>query len=68
MKHILLAVIGMTPQVITETLFAIHQQRRRIDAIHVITTRHGKEAINANLLSLNGGQFYRYCQDYGIDP
>ncbi|MBN1292946.1 MAG: TIGR02584 family CRISPR-associated protein [Candidatus Latescibacteria bacterium] len=68
MKNILLAVIGLSPQVITETLFALHQQRRRIDAIHVITTRKGKEAINAILLAPNGGQYYRYCADYGIDP
>lgn len=68
MKHILLAVIGLTPQVITETICAMHQQRRRIDAIHVITTRQGKEAISAMLLAPNGGQYYRYCNDYGIDP
>lgn len=68
MKNILLAVIGLSPQVITETLFALHQQLRRIDAIHVITTRKGKEKINAMLLAPNGGHYYRYCADYNIDP
>jgi len=68
MKHILLAVIGLTPQVITETLFALHQEKRLIDAIHVITTRQGKEVINAMLLAPNDGHYYRYCDDYGIDP
>jgi CRISPR-associated protein Csx14 len=67
MKNILLAVIGLTPQVITETLFAIHQQHRWINAIHVITTRQGKEAINAKLLAPKDGYYYRYCADYGID-
>ena len=43
MKNILLAVTGLSPQVITETLYALHQINRRVDAIHVITTRDGKE-------------------------
>ncbi len=68
MKAILLAVSGMTPQVITETLYALHQEQRRIDAIHVITTRRGKEMINAHLLSPADGQYRRYLNDYGIDP
>ena len=68
MKSILLAVVGLTPQVITETLFALHQQGRRVDAIHVITTREGKEGINARLLSSGDGYYYRYLKEYGIDP
>ncbi|MDY0043908.1 MAG: CRISPR-associated ring nuclease Csm6 [Syntrophales bacterium] len=68
MKSILLAVSGMTPQVITETLYALHQEQRRIDAIHVITTRRGKEMINAHLLSTVDGQYQRYLDDYGINP
>ncbi|MFB3926224.1 MAG: CRISPR-associated ring nuclease [Syntrophales bacterium] len=47
MKNILLAVVGLSPQVITEILFALHQQDRKVDAIHIITTRKGKEQINA---------------------
>lgn len=47
MKNILLAVCGLTPQVITETLYALHQDQRKVDAIHVITTRNGKEKIYA---------------------
>ena len=45
MKNILLAVVGLSPQVVTETLYALHQQGRGVDAIHLITTREGKEAI-----------------------
>ena len=33
MKTILLAVTGLSPQVITETLYALHQQNRKVDAI-----------------------------------
>jgi CRISPR-associated protein Csx14 len=68
MKNILLAVVGLSPQVITETLFAIHQQRRRIDAVHVITTRQGKEKINADLLSTKDGRYYQYFNEYDINP
>lgn len=68
MKSIMLAVAGMTPQVITETLYALHQEQRHIDAIHIITTRKGKEMINAHLLSPIDGQYHRYLRDYGIDP
>jgi CRISPR-associated protein Csx14 len=68
MKNILLAVVGLSPQVITETLFALHQQGRKTDEIHVITTRRGKEQINAHLLSRKDGMYYSYLRDYGIDP
>lgn len=68
MKNILLAVVGLTPQVITETLFSLHQQNKHIDTIHIITTRRGKEIINANLLSPTDGKYYEYLREYEIDP
>lgn len=40
MKHILLIVTGASPQALTETLFAIHQQGKQFpDEIFVITTK-----------------------------
>jgi CRISPR-associated protein (TIGR02584 family) len=68
MKNILLAVVGTTPQVITETLYALHKEGRQVDAIYVITTRMGKETINAHLLPARDGQFRRYLREYNIDP
>jgi CRISPR-associated protein (TIGR02584 family) len=67
MKNILLAVVGLSPQVITETLFALHQQGRKVDAVHIITTRQGKEQINAHLLSPKDGRYYQYLRDYELD-
>lgn len=67
MKNVLLAVTGLSPQVITETLYALHQDNRRVDAIHVITTRDGKEKIYAELLSGNEGHYYRYLSEYDLD-
>lgn len=67
MRNILLAVVGLSPQVLTETLFALHQSGQRVDEIHVITTREGKERIYAELLAGGTGHFYRYLDEYGID-
>ncbi len=67
MKNILLAVVGLSPQVITETLYALHQSGREVNAVHVITTRQGKEKINAHLLSPRDGRYYQYLREYGID-
>jgi len=67
-KNVLIAVVGLSPQVITETLFALHQQQKSVRAIHIITTRQGKEKINAHLLSPTDGKYYQYLKEYGIDP
>jgi len=67
MKNILLAVCGLSPQVITETLYALYQNYKEIDAIHIITTRDGKEKIFAQLLSGNEGYYHKFLNDYGID-
>ncbi len=68
MKNILLAVTGLSPQVITETLYALHQNNRKIDSVHVITTRDGKEKIYAELIDRGEGYFYRYLSEYDIYP
>ena len=67
MKNILLAVTGLSPQVITETLYALHQNSRDVDAIHVITTRDGKDMIYSGLLGGKNGQYFRYLEEYGIN-
>lgn len=68
MKNILLAVTGLSPQVITETLYALHQNNRKVDGIHVITTRDGKERIYADLLAGKSGYYFKYLEEYGIEP
>lgn len=66
MKTVLLAVCGLSPQVITETLFALHQQSRQIDAIRVLTTRAGKDACLAGLFRAGDGHYHRYLDEYGL--
>ena len=68
MKTILLAVTGLSPQVITETLYALHQSNRHVDAIHVITTRDGKEKIYTGLFGGKQGHYYNYLEEYNIQP
>lgn len=67
MKRILLAICGLSPQVITETLYALHQEGRMPHGIRVITTRSGKEALYANLLSGDDGPYQRFLRHYGIE-
>lgn len=57
MKTVLLSVIGLNPQVLTETLYAINTQGSKVDEIHIITTRSGKERVYATLLSPKDGMF-----------
>ena len=68
-RHILLCVAGLTPQIITETLYALTQQRgERVDEIRVITTLGGRDRIRQALLDSPHGKFFAFCRDYHIDP
>jgi len=68
MSNILLAIAGLSPQVITETLYALHQEGIRVDEIHVITTRVGHDCLNNRLFAAADGKYYRYLEEYAIDP
>ncbi len=52
MKNILICVAGATPQVITETIYALSQKSPpvHIDELHVITTAYGKKLITERLI------------------
>lgn len=54
-QHVLLAVSGMTPQIITETLYGIYRQdpTKLPQRIEVITTQDGRERLINNLLGKN---------------
>jgi CRISPR-associated protein Csx14 len=70
-REILVAVTGLTPQVITETLYFFIQKRKpaiNISEIYAITTKPGKELILELLLDEKKGAFYSFCREYGIDP
>ena len=66
-RDILLSITGMTPQVVTETLYAIYKQEpdRFPEEIYIITTKRGAEKIRTTLLG-DGGMLNRFCSEYGL--
>jgi CRISPR-associated protein (TIGR02584 family) len=73
-RRILLAVTGMSPQVVTETLWALAVQQRPAfvpTELHVATTETGAERIRHQLLAEgtnDGGFFHRLREDYDLPP
>lgn len=67
-ENVLVCVAGTTPQIVTETLFALRQKGVNVDTIMVITTLAGKAKIDSRLLDNGNGALFCYCRDYGIDP
>ncbi len=72
-KRIVLAVTGLSPQVVTETLYALAvcQSPPFVPTeVHLITTSDGAERARLTLLSRDPGWFHRLCREYrltGID-
>ncbi len=67
-RRILLAVSGMSPQIITETLFSLLHRKDASwlpDEIHLITTSDGREQVCLQLLG-EQGHFTRFLQDFKI--
>lgn len=62
-RKILIAVTGMSPQIVTETLYALITQKKWLpDEVHVLTTGVGAENIRSALF--DNGHFVRFCADY----
>jgi CRISPR-associated protein Csx14 len=61
-------VVGSTPQIVTETVFALSQRNPPVypDEINVITTTTGKTKLEDALV--NKGILARLCEDFGIPP
>lgn len=70
MRHVLLCVTGLTPQVVTETVFALHDSHpdQFPEEVHVVTTADGAERIRLALLSADPGWFARMRAEYGMPP
>lgn len=68
-RRILLAVSGLSPQIVTETIYALAAQA---DApfvpteVHLITTREGANRAELSLLSDDLGWFHKLCADYHL--
>ncbi|MDN3651347.1 CRISPR-associated ring nuclease Csm6 [Thalassotalea ponticola] len=66
MKHALLAVTGLSPQVVTETLYALHKQGQHIDEIYIITTREGKKRARLGLIT--DAYLQQLLNEYQMSP
>lgn len=70
-RRILVAVTGLSPQIVTETLYglAVASPYPFVPTeIHLITTRGGAEKARLGLLSAEPGWFHRLRQDYALPP
>ena len=68
-RRVLLAVTGLTPQIVTETLYAlaVAQTEPWIPTeIRLITTSEGAQRARLSLLDPKEGQFHALCRDYGL--
>jgi CRISPR-associated protein (TIGR02584 family) len=68
-RRILLAVTGLSPQIVTETLYAlaVNTQDPWVPTeVHLVTTAEGAERARHSLLSAEPGWFARLIGDYGL--
>lgn len=68
-KKILLCVTGLSPQIITETLYALAVGNKKPwipDEIHVITTNEGAERIQLTLFDENPGWFSKLVKEINL--
>ncbi len=68
-RRLLLAVAGLTPQILTETLYALAVQRKPSfvpTEVRLITTEEGAQRAQLSLLHPDAGHFQRLCADYGL--
>ena len=68
-RRILLVVTGLSPQVVTETLYALSvagQPAWIPHEIHLITTAQGAQRARLALLSEEPAWFHRLCRDYEL--
>jgi CRISPR-associated protein (TIGR02584 family) len=68
-RRVLLAVTGLSPQVVTETVYALTQKTEPVfvpTEVHLVTTAEGAERARLTLLSEEPGWFHRLLRDYGL--
>lgn len=69
-KHVLISVVGLSPQVITETLYYychLASPPVPITEVFALTTLHGKQALEDTLLG-DDGKLKSLCNDYNLPP
>jgi len=70
-RRVLLLASGLSPQIVTETLYALAVARKPRwvpDEVHLITTAKGKERALSDLLAPKTGWFHRLREEYDLPP
>jgi len=70
-RRVLLAVAGLSPQIVTETLYALAMRGEPVSIpteVRLITSSEGAQRARLSLLSADPGWFGRLCRDYGLPP
>lgn len=72
-RRILFTVCGLSPQIVTETVYALAvaaapQERFVPTEVHVLTTTEGAQRLRLALLSQRPGWFHRLRSDYNLPP
>jgi len=68
-RRVLLAVSGLTPQIVTETLYALAADEHSPfvpTEVHLITSAEGARRAQLSLLSDDLGWFHKLCADYHL--
>ena len=68
-RRILLAVTGLSPQVVTETIYSLCVERQPIfvpTEVHILTTEEGASRARLTLLDPEQGKFHQFCHDYDL--
>ena len=69
-KHVLISVVGLSPQIITETLYyywCLASPPVPIAEVFALTTLRGKQALEETLIGDNG-KLKALCSDYNLPP
>ena len=70
-RRLLLAVTGLSPQIVTETLYALAVEQKPPfvpTEVRLITTEEGAERAKLSLLHPESGWFHRLRADYDLSP
>ena len=70
-RRILLCAVGLSPQVVTETLYALAVQAPEPwipDEVHLVSTQEGARRARLTLLHPRSGQFHALVREFGLPP
>ncbi len=69
-RRVLVAVTGLSPQIVTETLYALAVARQppwMPTELRLVTTAEGAHWARLKLLDAKAGQFHALCREYGLE-